>query len=660
MKFLRNYLQELFGIGVVEEGNYVFISRFPVRLFEKELRVLYQSSRVYKAFERTFSLWGMGTIKVHKFFLPELVYILSQLPPRKHYANAVNQILEDTWMRNVNKDFPSKINSSRLSDFTYQLKGYQHEFLNLYDLKKQQYSLKGYLLAFEQGLGKTFTSLALMHSLNKDAIIIVAPKSTIRTVWQNEIDKIFKQKQNTWVIGDSIQQRPRFFIVNYESIDKLTLVSKYLVRANNVGIIVDECHNFRNANAKRVENLLVIAKHTKCEDILLMSGTPVKALGTEMIPMLQLIDSFFDSESQDIFGKAFGLSKPVALDILKNRLGLMMHRKMKSEVLSLPEKSYHDVQIQIPDGDKYTVDVVKEKVMIMFDERKEHYKSKYGKYENDFNECIEYLKSKLGNNDQFLEYLNVIDALKLREYNKQNNKKAAQEYGPEFIKRVQRANQYEREVLRPMLPSDLKKKFDGSKAVIKYVHLKIMGEIIGGYLSKLRSEMFQDMITHSPICEIVNNSIKKTVCFTTYVDVVRHANKYLKDNCHLNSAPVFGETSGNIKEILNDFKTNEDLNPLVATIQTLSTGVTVVEANTIIFLNKPWRHSDKLQAEDRVHRIGQDTPVDVFTFILDTGEKQNLSTRMEEIVSWSQEMFEGIVGKDEVEKRQVMFNLLRR
>ncbi len=48
--------------------------------------------------------------------------------------------------------------------------------------EKQKYNLRGLILAFEQGLGKTMTSLALMESLGKDCIIIVAPKSTTRTV----------------------------------------------------------------------------------------------------------------------------------------------------------------------------------------------------------------------------------------------------------------------------------------------------------------------------------------------------------------------------------------------------------------------------------------------------------------------------------------------
>jgi len=84
---------------------------------------------------------------------------------------------------------------------------------------------------------------------------------------------------------------------------------------------------------------------------------------------------------------------------------------------------------------------------------------------------------------------------------------------------------------------------------------------------------------------------------------------------------------------------------LIATIQTLATGVTLTEANTMFFLNKPWRHSDYSQASDRIHRRGQDTEVTIYTLLLNTGSKPNLSTRMEEVMKWSKKLFDSIVEK---------------
>lgn len=624
-------------VSIKEKGNLVYIKGFPTKNFQKDLYKHYKSTRVQKFFNVSFTFLGKGTIMIHKSFLPELVYVLNQLPKRGAYNTVINKILENTWMSSTLKSFPDRISTSKFSDFKYNLKPYQLEFIKDYNNKKQRYNLKGNILAFEQGLGKTFTSIALMYGLNKEAVIIIAPKSTLKTVWKNEIETIFKVKKDIWVIGEP-PKKSDYYIVNYESIDKLSTILNF-VNNKNVGIIVDETHNFRNVNAQRVKRLISIANTTNCDDILLMSGTPIKALGSEMLPTLQLLDRFFDTLAQKVFLAAFGVSVPIALDILKNRLGFMMHRKTKVEVESLPKKTRKDIKIKVPNGNDYTLDNVKNKIQKFIKEREIFYKKNKLEYELEWKEVIDYLikNTKLKGDYKFGMYLNTINKLKTKGYNTLDKK---------FVKEVADANKYEKAVIRPLLPSELKHKFDRSKAVIKYVNLKIMGEVLGGLLTKLRKEMFSEMLKNSPICEIIKNSEKKTVCFSTFVDVVKVADDHLRNKCDYDPVLVFGETSGAITNLLKNFREDTKRNPLIATVQTLSTGVTLIEANTIIFLNKPWRHTDASQAEDRVHRIGQTTDVEIFTFILDTGNKPNLSTRMEDIVQWSKEMFEGIVGKD--------------
>jgi len=634
-------------------GNTVKITRFPINSFRRDLKKRYKTSRISKIFDNTFSIFGHGNIIVHKFFLPELVYILSELSTfsnkKNVYITIQNMILEKTWMSNVSKNLSSGVNV-KSSDFKYTLKSYQNNFIQNYDQNKRKYNLNGYILAFEQGLGKTFTSLALMQGLKKDAVIIIAPKSVLRTVWENEINSIFSEKQNIWIIGDK-PKKSRFYIVNYESIEKLSQILPFVIASKRTGIIVDESHNFRNKDAKRVLKLVSIAKVTKTNDVLLMSGTPIKAMGTEMIPALSILDPLFDDDAKSIFVKVFGLSTAVASQILRNRLGMIMHRKMKIEVLNLPNKEYKEVKIKTSNSKEYTLENVKTKVVDYIRERTLYYNKNMGKYQNDFDEVIDYISKKsvedswsFEETKKFEEYKSTVDYLKKYGYNARDKK---------LVERVKIANVYEKEILMPNLPIEIKKKFKEAKSVIKYVNLKIMGEVIGGLLNRLRAQMYSDMIKSSPLCEIIKSAEKKTVCFTTYVDVVKKANEYVEKTCKRKPLLVYGETSSNIKSILMKFEDDYKSNPLIATIQTLSTGVTLIEANTIVFINSPWRHTDKLQAEDRVHRIGQDTDVKIYNFVLDTGTDPNLSTRMEDIVEWSKGMFEDIVGAAEVAKYMI-------
>ena len=91
------------------------------------------------------------------------------------------------------------------------------------------------------------------------------------------------------------------------------------------------------------------------------------------------------------------------------------------------------------------------------------------------------------------------------------------------------------------------------------------------------------------------------------------------------------------------FKNDDDIEVLIATSQTLSTGVTLIEANQMFFFGTPWRSADYDQCCDRIYRIGQNTDVNIYNVLLDTGGKENLSTRMNDILKWSGEMFTSMI-----------------
>ena len=106
----------LFGVDVIENGPNVKISGFPIKIFRSDLKRAYKSSRIAHIFENTFIFFGKGTMTIHRFFLPEMVYILNNLPPRKKYEQAVNGILQNSWMKSTQKDYPSKVDLSKLND----------------------------------------------------------------------------------------------------------------------------------------------------------------------------------------------------------------------------------------------------------------------------------------------------------------------------------------------------------------------------------------------------------------------------------------------------------------------------------------------------------------------------------------------------------------
>jgi hypothetical protein len=117
---------------------------------------------------------------------------------------------------------------------------------------------------------------------------------------------------------------------------------------------------------------------------------------------------------------------------------------------------------------------------------------------------------------------------------------------------------------------------------------------------------------------------------------------------------ITGANSSQAKELIAKFKASSKLNPLIASLNVMATGHTITEANTVIFLNVPFRSVDYEQGFSRVYRHGQDSDVWVYKLVLDTGDVPNLSTRMQDILAWSKAQFDAIVdGIEEADDQDI-------
>lgn len=628
--------------SVKEDGNSYIIRNFPLPHFAKRLEKEYKSKRLSKLLESVgfkifkFFKSSSDTVKIHKFFIPELIYLLRKF---NYPDKLINKIIDSTWIKSIEINKPiNRIDIYNIKkEMNVTLRDFQQEFIEEYDIKKQKYLLNGYLLSFDQGLGKTLTSLALMTALKKQTTLIIAPKSTLQTVWEHHILTFYKNKKKVVLINrDPIVSDADFIIMNYEAMDKIESILPELSRnSEDVGIIVDESHNFLRQQSNRTVKLIKLRQSLNCKDILLMSGTPIKALGLEVIPLLMTLDPFFDDEAIAIYKTAFGVNTAIATDVLRTRMNIMMHRKVKEEVLKLPKKYEELLKIKLPYGTDYTVTSVQKAVKEFTQERFEYYKINMKKYTDEFFEVIQWLEDYgVSDINRFKSYLKDISYLRSHPVTMQSEKDR---------ETVKRANEYENNVLFPELPDNLKKQFKRSKSVVKYVHLKIRGEVIGQLLTRLRIKMTKEMIEGCKLEELVKTGIKKTVIFTSYTDVIEEAARYLEAK-GMKPVLVYGKTASDTKKIVDQFKNDPDTNPIIASLLSMSTGVTLIEADTMVFLNKPWRHVDYAQASDRIHRIGQDTDVTIYSLVLDTGDEDNLSTRMEFINDWSKQQFDSIVG----------------
>lgn len=123
------------------------------------------------------------------------------------------------------------------------------------------------------------------------------------------------------------------------------------------------------------------------------------------------------------------------------------------------------------------------------------------------------------------------------------------------------------------------------------------------------------------IMEEVNGKAAIFSNWTSVTDIVAEKLKKYKP------AVITGETK-DVQAELNKFKKNKTCKCIIGTIGALGTGYTLTEADTVIFLDEPWTMADKLQAEDRCHRIGTKDSVTIITLMC----KDTIDERIHEII----------------------------
>lgn len=577
-----------------------------------------------------------------------------------------------------------KIDKSKLNKIFNNIKlfDYQDKFIDDCIWKSKLLGLNGYLLDAPPGAGKTAASISLMEVLDADTIIVVCPKKAVNDVWDETINRIYKEPQS-YSMSLPVLHGPskpagfdinnHFIVCHYESLGKLNdYLNSIKIPNKKYAVVLDESHLMNSHNSERSIQFRELVSKIDPIFCLWMSGTPIKALGTETMTMFATIDRLFDKSVYKSFLKVFGISGVYAISVMAHRLQLV-RSEIKTKGSGV-EQFTHKVKVTLQNGADYTLKTISNKMIDYVKERKEYYQKNAKKYEDDFFSSIEVYRSCVvkGRGDTGFFRADLEDYLA-------KAKTLHNGYSPtdEKHKRyVIECNHYEDKVIIPRLPNDVKKIFRKAKSVYKYVELTIMGEALGNILGKARSRCNADMVKQlvtdakvisedgeiyqSNLPDLILNAQAKTIIFTDYVEVVKETEYQLKLK-GFKPISIFGETtSGNGLALQTKiFKEDSEINPLITTYKTLSEAVPLTEANRVIFLNLPFRSGTYEQAVKRANRIGQTLDVDLFEVTLDTGEEPNISTRNEDILKWSEEQVALILGKKlPEENKEILHGLI--
>ena len=236
--------------------------------------------------------------------------------------------------------------------------------------------MKSFLLADEMGLGKSLQALTVAAiDFEKDwatRILIVAPAG-LKGNWYDEIHDHTNFKP-TILDGTPAQREKQLdafgsegediLIVNYEQ------VIPHLKQLNDMGfeiIIYDEAHYIKNPKAKRTK----ACQELRADRHFLLTGSPMLGHVNDLWALLYRINPAVETYWRFLNRYAvFGGYKDKQIVGVKNRdelyerLQSVMVRRLKSEVLDLPEKQIIQIKVDLTPLQRKLYDEVFENMLL--------------------------------------------------------------------------------------------------------------------------------------------------------------------------------------------------------------------------------------------------------------------------------------------------------
>lgn len=156
-------------------------------------------------------------------------------------------------------------------------------------------------------------------------------------------------------------------------------------------------------------------------------------------------------------------------------------------------------------------------------------------------------------------------------------------------------------------------------------------------------------VKYDRILDILESTTDKVIIFSNWVQVINPL--YIKlSNLGYNPAYVIGKSKESMEEI-DKFQTDKSCRVILGTTPALGTGHTLTTASTVIFIDEPWNQATKSQAEDRAHRIGTKSTVNIITLIC----KDTIDEKIHQIIKDKGELSDRIVDGKAVKPSDIKF-----
>ncbi len=223
---------------------------------------------------------------------------------------------------------------------------------------------KKFILADDMGLGKTTSTIIAALETGAKKVLIVCPAS-LKINWQREIAN-YSDRSVYIAEGKKFSNEHDFVIVNYDILknfhDTKEKDKSEIMKINFDLVIMDEAHMISNPQAQRTKIANDIA--SKSNRVWLLSGTPMTSRPMNYYNLLNLVDSpvamnWMAYAKRYCNGFQFSVGKRKVwnvtgasnLDELRERTSTHILRRLKEDVLDLPEKIITPVYLRLKSKD---------------------------------------------------------------------------------------------------------------------------------------------------------------------------------------------------------------------------------------------------------------------------------------------------------------------
>ena len=488
----------------------------------------------------------------------------------------------------------SKIKTKYLIDYSQDAKSLpklnsmpKNLYSKLYRFQKQgiAFGIGKYarlLIADEMGVGKTVQAIGLSSFyINEWPVLVICP-SSLKFAWRDEVSTwlneilSLKDVQVIKKTKDEFKENKKYYIISYDL--SVRMIEK-IIEKNFQFIIADEAHYLKNRLAKRTTLLTPILQ--KAKRVVLLTGTPIMAKPMEIFPLLHILrpDHF---KSFVEFGarycdpkKNFGSFTDYSGSSNTKELNAILNKFIMIRRLK------KDVLSELPPKKRQKIEISTDKKIIKV--LKDLMEKSTAKFEKLLGTQLD--METLG--------INIED---LKGDNEKNNN---------------------------IENSDQKDNSTDNESIVNKFNKAYM---LTGQ-SKLPG--IRDYVNY-----LIDNSCKFLI-FAHHTEILDAIEEVVVED-----KVQYIRIDGNVKieyreNLVHEFQNNDECLVAILSITACATGLTLTKASTVVFAELYFTPSIMIQAEDRVHRIGQegncvnihylfgDNTLDVLLF-RKLNEKQNI------------------------------------